>query len=328
MLFFISGIASSLALGKRTKIEYFKERSIRILLPFISGVFLLVPIQIYIEKRDEYSSLWKLYPDFINGIYPEGNFSLHHLWFLLYLYLIALILIPFIDIFRSGRFMSIKDRFVSICNKKYGLNLILIPLLITELILRQYYPEKGAHMLIDDWAYFFYYLFYFFMGYIVFSNQVIVQKVVNNRVAYLTKTLVLLTLLFINKYFLFEENISIIIKSSIEIVFTWTCIMMLFGYAKKYMNKDHKYRKKLNEGIYPFYLLQQPAIVIVGYFVLEWQISLVLKITFLVIISLVFILSLYSIFIIRFKVLRIMFGLKYTRKSNIVNKNQKQFNIF
>lgn len=37
------------------------------------------------------------------GIYPEGNFSWHHLWFIAYLFVIALILSPFLNILRSSR---------------------------------------------------------------------------------------------------------------------------------------------------------------------------------------------------------------------------------
>ena len=90
LLFLVSGVGTFYALGFRTTKQYLKERFKRLYIPFTIGIFTLVPIQVYIEKMDQYSSLGNFYLHMFDGIYPIGNFSWHHLWFIIYLLLINL----------------------------------------------------------------------------------------------------------------------------------------------------------------------------------------------------------------------------------------------
>ena len=50
LLFLVSGIGTFYALGFRTTKTYLKERTVRLLVPYIIGVFTLIPIQVYFEK--------------------------------------------------------------------------------------------------------------------------------------------------------------------------------------------------------------------------------------------------------------------------------------
>ena len=82
LLFLISGAGTYYALGKRSPKKYLGERFKRLMIPLIAGIFILVPVQVYLEKADQYSSLLNFYPHMFEGIYPSGNFSWHHLWFI------------------------------------------------------------------------------------------------------------------------------------------------------------------------------------------------------------------------------------------------------
>ncbi len=100
LLFMISGAGTYYALGKRTPGRYLGERFKRLVIPLIAGIFILVPVQVYLEKAEHYSSLLSFYPQMFDGIYPEGNFSWHHLWFIVYLFIISLFISPFLRFFR------------------------------------------------------------------------------------------------------------------------------------------------------------------------------------------------------------------------------------
>ncbi len=116
LLFLISGAGTYYALGKRTPVKYLGERFKRLMIPFIAGIFILVPVQVYLEKADQFSSLLNFYPHMFEGIYPSGNFSWHHLWFILYLFVISLFISPFLKLFRSNgylRFSIWLERFAS-----------------------------------------------------------------------------------------------------------------------------------------------------------------------------------------------------------------------
>ena len=71
LLFLISGAGTYYALGKRSPEKYLGERFKRLMIPFFAGIFILVPVQVYLEKADQFSSLLSFYPQMFDGIYPE-----------------------------------------------------------------------------------------------------------------------------------------------------------------------------------------------------------------------------------------------------------------
>jgi len=125
LLFLISGAGTYFALGKRTPGQYLAERFRRLFIPLIAGIFTLVPVQVYIEKSAQYSSLPEFYTHMFEGIYPAGNFSWHHLWFIAYLFFLALIISPFLNFFRSGRFYLFIGKLSKIIFKPFGAKILL-----------------------------------------------------------------------------------------------------------------------------------------------------------------------------------------------------------
>ncbi len=57
----------------------------------------------------------------------------------------------------------------------------------------------------------------------------------------------------------------------------WTISLTVLGFAKRYLNSDHTLRKRPNTSIYPFYLMQQPVIVVVPYYVVQLALGLVFQ---------------------------------------------------
>ena len=54
LLILISGAGTYFALGKRTTGQYLGERFRRLIIPLIAGIFILVPVKLYIEKSAQY----------------------------------------------------------------------------------------------------------------------------------------------------------------------------------------------------------------------------------------------------------------------------------
>lgn len=125
LLFMLSGAGTYFALGKRTPGQYLSERFRRLIIPLVVGIFTLVPVQVYIEKISQYSSLIAYYPHMFEGIYPEGNFSWHHLWFIAYLFVVSLFISPFLNFLRSGIFMRFTQRVENFVTKPFALNIFL-----------------------------------------------------------------------------------------------------------------------------------------------------------------------------------------------------------
>lgn len=310
LLFLVSGVGTFYAIGHRTSWQYVKERFRRLYIPFTFGFFTLVPLMVYVERIDNYGSFLDYIPHmFDGGPYPVGNISWHHLWFILYLFIISLLIAPVLNYTKSGHYNMVRGKLINIISKKMGLNCLLPVFIISQLILRQYFPDS-THALYNDWAYFTYYLLFFVSGFMLFTSDKIINALAKDRRLYLYQTLMFTIVLFALPSIFGESSIVQGYSRGItEMVISLSCGLTAIGYFRVYFNNDHKLRKALNEAIYPFYLLHQPALIFVGYVVLQWDISYGMQAVLITLLSLLFIISGYAI-IMRFNFLRVVFGMK------------------
>ena len=316
LLFLVSGAGTYFALGKRSSGQYVKERTRRLFVPFVAGIFLLVPVQVYIEKIANYDSLLAYYPNMFDGIYPVGNFSWHHLWFLAYLFLISLIIAPFLTFLRTRIKKGNIARFFAM---RAGMNWILVFLIASQVLLRPIFPES-THALYNDWAYFTMYLIYFLAGFMFVSQDGITGAIERDRKIYLVQTVVFLSMFWFARDLFGSGTVGDYYDGILRIVLAWSCSLAVLGYTKKYLNGNRSWRKPMNEAIYPFYLLHQPAIVVVGYSVLQWGLADGLNAVIITLSSLIAIIGIYILIVRPFNLTRIIFGLKVKKKEKVVEE--------
>ena len=311
LLFLVSGVGTYYAIGHRTSWQYVKERFTRLYIPFAVGFFTLVPLMVYVERIEDYTSFWNYIPHmFDGGPYPVGNISWHHLWFILYLLIISLFIAPFLSYTKTEKYKKLRVKLITITSRPMGLNWLLPIILISQFILRQYFP-KSTHALYNDWAYFTYYLLFFLIGFMLMTSNRVIQALSSQRRMYLYQTIAFSILLFALPHIFGQSSMAQDYTRGItEIIISLSCGLTAIGYFKRYFNRDHKYRKVMNEAIYPFYLLHQPMLIFVGYFILKWEISFGMQALLITLISLILIIACYALIIIRFNVLRISFGMK------------------
>ncbi len=314
LLFLVSGVATYYAIGHRTSWQYLKERFKRLYIPFTVGFFTLVPLMVYVERIPKYASFLEYIPHmFDGGPYPIGNISWHHLWFILYLFIISLLITPFLNYTKSGHYNMVRGKLITIVSKKIGLNWLLPIIIISQLILRQYFPNS-THALYNDWAYFTYYLIFFLSGFILFTSNKVINALCNDRILYLYQTIIFTALYFLNICLVEHSDVRHYLYLVTSLTLAWSCGLTAIGYFKRYFNRDNKYRKVMNEAIYPFYLLHQPALIFVGYVVLQWEISYALQAILIIIFSLASIVLPYWFIIRKVNVLRLIFGMKLKPK--------------
>ncbi len=323
LLFLVSGVGTFYAIGHRTSWQYVKERFRRLYIPFTFGFFTLVPLMVYVERIENYGSFLEYIPHmFDGGPYPVGNISWHHLWFILYLFIISLLITPFLNYTKSGHYNMVRGRLIAIFSRKMGLNWLLPIIIISQLILRQYFPNS-THALYNDWAFFTYYLIFFISGFMLFTSDKIINALAKDRRLYLYQTLVFTILLFSLPSIFGEPSIvQDYFRGITEMVISLSCGLTAIGYFKRYFNKDHSSRKVLNEAIYPFYLLHQPALIFMGYVVLQWDISYGMQAILITLLSLVSIIGCYWFIIRKFNILRVVFGMKVKPKKQAVTREQ------
>ncbi len=314
LLFFISGLGTMFALGSRKTRGYCLERSRRLLIPLIFGMFVIVPPQIYVEhlfKGVEYASYAQFYPEVLEFIpYPEGSFSWHHLWFIIYLFVYSLIGLPFFLFIRASRDKAWWAKLDAFMSKPGMLFLLAIPIAIAQITLREAWPTDQN--LIADWANFTYHLCLFLSGFLVGSLKTAWHSIRQQRRLYMVVAVSLILILTArNNDFIF--HIEYTLYWALKSVATLSCVLALCGYAHQYLNFNNRFLKYANEGIYPFYILHQTVELVIGYRVIQWDMGITGK--FLIITAATFVISMliYEFLIRRWNPVRPFFGLKPKR---------------
>lgn len=111
------------------------------------GILLVVPPQVYLERIVEgmpYKSYWHFYPHFFDGVYPKGNFSWHHLWFLPYLLTMSLLGTPLFGYLRKENNPIVQQWINLLQRQALFLYLPILFLLLIELGLSAAFPVTLA----------------------------------------------------------------------------------------------------------------------------------------------------------------------------------------
>lgn len=317
LLFLVSGAGTRLALGVRSNRQYATERTRRLFLPLVAGIFILVPVQVYIEKVSQYDSLLHFYQHFFDGVYPTGNFSWHHLWYLVYLFFISMVFIPFITFFRSAAYARFDRAVEKLASVKGALLLLYLPLIGSQLLLRPYFPHE-THAFIDDWAFICLDFLYFMFGFILLGNQKVVEFLVRDRRVWLGVTIATTGLMYLSLKALDYSKTAWLIYDILALLMSWSIALTILAYSKKYLNRDSAFREQLNTAIYPFYLLHQPIIIVVAYWVIQLQFPVFLKAALIILISLTIVWSVYRFLIVPFNAMRLIFGMKKKEKEFVL----------
>lgn len=318
LLLLISGAAAMYATSGRGTRGFIKERSKRLLIPLIFAMLVIVPPQIYFERIANFSSFGEFYKTVFDFVpYPKGgSLSWHHMWFVLYLLLYSLLCLPLMNYLhseKSDKFRTILERFFTY--RWSFLSIFLIPLL-SQIILRPYFPEE-THGLFDDWAYFCWYGSFYILGIIITSTGRIWDLLANNRRIHLTAGIVLyiVMLIMFEKWEYFEhlgvapDTLDVIWNIN-ELFLGWSWVIALAGYGKIYLNKENKAIKFMNEGIYPFYILHQTVIISIGYYYMQFDTNVASGFIMVSILSFIVTVLLYLGIVKPFNFMRFLFGMK------------------
>jgi len=95
-----------------------------------------------------------------------------------------------------------------------------------------------------------------------------------------------------------------------SILLSWFLCLSIVGYSQSFLRFDNKLRRMGNEMIYPFYLLHQPVIIVLGFFIIQFEISDFIKFIAVLVSSFTFTIALYFLVIRQSKYLRTIFGVK------------------
>lgn len=318
LLFLISGIGTHYALRRRSAGEYTRERATRLLVPVLFGMLVIVPPQIYLERVANgaaYGSFLEFWPTVLElRPYPAGSLSWHHLWFVFYLFLYSLVALPLFLALRGERAQGWRTRLASGL-AGWRLYTLALPLGAVLAALRVRFP--GPQNIVDDWAFLLFYFLFFVFGYLLAVADGIWTIIERQRRTSLT--LAFLAILSIN-YIRWNDLSPDFSYSAPRALFellhgfnSWCWVLAILGYARRHLNFRNRFLAYANEGIYPFYILHQTVIVIVGFYVVQVEESILAKYLFVSTVSLLLSWAIYDLLVKPFPIPRFLFGMKPAR---------------
>ncbi len=322
-LFLISGMGTAFALSFRSVRKYSKERLSRLGIPFLFGTLVIIAPQVYIERfmyGQFGGSYFDFYPiEFFKGIYPTGNFSWHHLWFLPYLLIFSLVLGPVFVRLRdrpNHRLLRFSRKLIK---KKWGLFALMVPLYFTEAMLEPFFPV--SHALYNDWFTFVNFLIIFFYGFLFIAIKEDFWPAVD-RLKKPSLFIGIITYSLLLFYFWrVEDTIAIhFMEAFVKVLNCYAWMIAIFGYEAVYLNKSSKLLSYCNRAVYPFYIFHQTLIIIFAYFMYDKDWSFWTKFSLLTVATFLGCWILYEI-VKRFALGRLLFGIKAKKSAKPPGKS-------
>jgi glucan biosynthesis protein C len=330
VLFVVSGAATRFMSDKMGSGALLKSRSVRLLIPLAFGILVVVPPQCFVQVIERcgysgnYLEFWEQYLLADQHLCRIGPHLVvptwNHLWFVAYLWIFTLLL----TLVRSvapgvpSRLQHSIERTLP----QWGL--ILWPacwLALAWLLLEQRFPL---------WYAFAIYIPAFLAGYLLAKSDVIWMLMDRVRWRILAGALVsystLIGLAFLTlgahgdwgaKMAANHSGLRILelrtVGAAVYGLNQWLWILAVFGFARHTLvNRDGPIRRYLTDAIFPFYIIHQTTIEVVGHYLAKERLSLGLEATLLVSATMASCIATYEIAR-RIGVLRPLFGLKSSR---------------
>ena len=331
LFMFLSGIGSYYALRFRSGKEYLFERFKRLIIPLVFGTLVLIPPLTYLRMFGDPNSVWpggaadnaipgfdqsyfEYYPDFFNGIYPNGNADWGHLWFLAYLFTFSLIALPIFLYIKSEKGGWMIDWLKKIVMKPAGIFLFFVPIALIEVLLRRAYPNMQN--LISDWANFLMFITVFIYGFILESDEQFGEAVDSHWRAALAIGLLIVTGLSVvfaaHLNTGFNQDTYYFVEMILRGISIWFCMIGFLGFGRRYLNRKGKFIQYASEAALPVYILHLPVLGMIGFYVIEFDLPLVIEYLAILVLSLIVSVLVYEIAVKRFNFVRFFFGLKKT----------------
>jgi peptidoglycan/LPS O-acetylase OafA/YrhL len=328
LFFLVAGAASKFALRRRSNRQYITERVTRLLIPFIVGTILLSPFQRYLEalhKGNFQGSFLSFIPEWLarstsgNLLTPLtfGRWGLH-LWFLAFLFAFSLLALPVFRWFQRDAGQSFISWLGRLVEVRGGILLFILPLALARVLVQPFSPPEE-----HGWLDFVYFFALFILGYILYSDDRFLSAVRRDRWLLFAGGVLGL----VGFFALFAVYGDIALEWGLTFVLPWSIILILaftsmsWGWAldvlylaMRYLNFSNKWLVYGNRTVMPLYLLHQPVIIVIAYFVVQWDVGITLKLLAIFVGSLLVTLGLIELLIRPFKVTRMLFGMKPRRR--------------
>jgi glucan biosynthesis protein C len=318
LFFVIAGAGSWFALRRRSAGQFTRERTLRLLVPFLTGTLLLGPIQIYLSWRHRIEtgvfagSLGEFVMDRLASIGPKLFGAIgYQMWFLGFLFAFSLLALPLFIWLKGETGHRVISRLAGLCEHRGGILLFILPLVAARLVLHPFFPLQ------HDWADFISFGLFFVLGYLVFADARFACAIRRDWPILLGVGLV--TTLAFGMLILSLGSVDLEASPrALPEFLLWACVaaagwcgaaFMLF-IGMRFLDHDSKALRYGQATLLPFFVLHQTVMLAIAYFVVQWNVGILPKLLVVLIGSVVVCVGLIELVIKRVGILRILFGMK------------------
>ncbi len=242
LLFLLAGMSARYSLQKRTPGQFIAERVRKLLLPLIFGMLTVVPAMVYLADvfRNGYEgNFFTHYAVFFTRITDftgyDGGFTPGHLWFLMYLFIISLLSVGLILLWRKLIKIKMPEKIsffvIGLCG--------LIPALLNPFL---NIGGKSLGM----------FLSLFLLGYGVLDKENALAQVRKFR---LLSLVIFLTADIADVYlFLWSARSGGALNTAAMQVTQWFGILTALGYGQQFLDRSNRLTEWLSKNTFSFYI--------------------------------------------------------------------------
>ena len=277
LLFLVSGYASAALAAKLGGAGMFaRARSARLLVPLLFAVIVIIPPQPWIDLKGQHG-------------YPHGflHFWLHdyfgfqfidgialptwqHLWFVVYLWVYTMLAALWWAVLPARVRTGAAD---GAARWLGGWTLLILPLSWWLAVYAVFPDHRETHALFDDGPAHLHYLMAFGVGWLLRVRPALFAAVARFwKVAAWLAVLAFLPVAWVEWSWPGDTRApawAVTLFHVARQIQGWAAIVALIGIADRYGNRDHRWRATLAEAVFPFYIVHQTIIVVVGWFLLQ-----------------------------------------------------------
>jgi glucans biosynthesis protein C len=313
LLFCIAGMTTCFALRKRTPRGYLDERVRKLLIPFLAGVVLICPVVAYFGRKFHtgtevsfpsavvqfFGSLTS--PDIAHLDRMGGDFSVGHLWFIIFLFIISVLALGLVLLWRNladGYSPDLSGTGLP------AMVLLFIPVWLLNIV----------SVTISMYSFFAYFAL-FLVGYCLLSQDPVQARLEEHR-HLLLAAWVLLTVGVTWGYGLLLGHNDVLWGTSPAFVLTgWVGVLALLGTGRHLLEVSSPATEYLTAASYPVYIIHQAVLVPVAYYILLMPPFMpALQYSAVILISLVLTFGIYEV-IRRVPYIRALFGITLPEKN-------------
>src|SRR3989304_3948396 len=317
LIFAISGASLFYALGKGGAGRFIKDKVLRLVVPLVAmGMLVFGVLQIYLERlsHGEFSGS---VIEFIPQYFQPGNFSWRgvHLWYLEMLFIFCLIFLPLFLWLKRGTGQRVLSQLGDLLSSRGAIYLLALPTILCLIL-----TDGDSFLGNTDWGggSILTHATFFLSGFLIVSHEGLQNNIQRFRWLSLALVVIVMATLF-SLLMAFGEPPSGTLLSALGRalwgLWSWSWVLTILGFGMKRLNFNKPILSYANEAVLPFYILHQPVLLSVGYFVVQWAIPAALKFAIIDILSFAIIMALYEFIVRRVNFLRILFGMRMIVKS-------------